>query len=297
MPDWLVGIELEIENFDPEVDRDFGGMEFTSDGSLRETQDGVGIEAITSPISIKYVPAYLEGFFSKYKITEYNYSERCSTHVHVNVEPLEWDQLASLCLVYQTVERLLFRFIGNNRESSIFCVPWNQTSLSYDIVYEIAQYGSTALRRWQKYSAMNLLPVTSQGTVEFRHLEGTCSISRIMDWISLLVKMVEYSINNPLPKIKTEIMGMNTVSNYREWLMVVFGKYSTLLETDGYNYELAQGVIDSKLMIHSEFNKKRKFIPHPDHVEMNTTQYEEIVGRVRNMTIAAQAEEQWEEQR
>lgn len=252
MSGWLVGLELEIENFNPEVIRTFGGLTFTDDGSLRTTKDGIGIEAITKPLEIQMVEGLLTGFFAKFGITNRNYSERCSTHVHFNVEPLEWSHIAALCLVYQTVERLLFKFVGDERENSIFCVPWNQCNLSYQVVSNLETRGPSVLRKWQKYSALNLLPIHIQGTVEFRHLGGTCDVKKIMTWIILLAKIFQYITQTPFQTVKNEIINMNTVSNYYDWTYQVFGQYVEYIQYPDYAKDLAQGVIESKLQLMSE---------------------------------------------
>lgn len=251
MPDMLVGIELEMENFPVSVEHSFGGFTFTTDGSLRASDTGVGIEAITKPVAIKYVPGLLNAFYQRFGITEKNYSERCSTHVHFNTLGLELEQVKTICLLYQTVERLLFRYIGHDRGENIFCVPWYQCNMSYNIVNQMStpDEAHNCFRRWQKYSAMNLIPVVSQGTLEFRHLHGTCDVKLITEWISLVAKMFEYATKTPFAMAQDEIVNMNTVSNYHEWLNGVFGSLASALHSPNFEKDLATGVIDSKLMI------------------------------------------------
>lgn len=248
LPNWLVGIELEIEDWNDNHDRECPGFNFTSDGSLRNN----GIEAVTLPVAIKQVRGLLNYFFGRFEITDGNYSERCSTHVHFNVEPLEWHQLASLCLLYQTVETLLFKFTQGDRENNIFCVPWNQCNQSYNVVANFQAQGPSIFRSWQKYSALNLATISEHGTVEFRHLGGTCDVDKIMTWISLLAKMFEYVLAHPYEEIKQSVLHMNTISNYREWLEQIFGTYMEHIQYPGYEKDLAKGVIDSKLQIVSE---------------------------------------------
>lgn len=259
LSDWMVGLELEIENWNPDVTRAFGGFTFTDDGSLRPSSDGIGIEAISRPVQAKHVEKLLTAFFRKFDIKEGNYTERCSTHVHVNVDVLTYQQLSSICLLYQTVESLLFNFVGGDRENNIFCVPWNQCSLSYKVVSKIENIeegDEIPFRRWQKYSALNLIPVHNQGTIEFRHMVGTCNVEKLMQWINLILCMVKYSIEHSLPEIKEDILKMNTISNYNEWLTRVFDKYAVLLCTDRFEEVLSRGVVDSKLMLTHEKEKK-----------------------------------------
>jgi len=252
MPNLLVGLELEIENFNPEMERYFPGVDFTDDGSLRSTDGGIGIEAITVPIETKYVRELLGRFFTQFEITPENYTERCSTHVHVNIDDMTPEQLATLCLLYQTVESLLFLYTGEERDKNIFCVPWNQCNLSYNIVRKIISYpekSENPFRHWQKYSALNLIPIMNQGSVEFRHLGGTCDVDKIMTWIALLSCMFKYAHTTPLAVTRESILSMNTVSNYREWLNSIFGKYTDKLMVPGFEKSLANGVVDSKLML------------------------------------------------
>ena len=260
-PDLIVGLELEIENFNEENERYFPGVEFTDDGSLRNSNRGMGIEAITLPLQTKYVRNFLEEFFFRYEISDSNYSERCSVHVHVNVNDMSYEQLASLCLVYQTVEDLLFSYVDSERANSIFCVPWNQCNLNYSIADKLIEYLKTEVdpfRNWQKYSALNLIPVMNQGSVEFRHLEGTCDVDKIMGWVSLLSCMMKYVMETPLQDVKENIIRMNTVSNYHEWLTSVFGKYIHLLQSDSFEKKLSRGVVDTKLALVR--TKKNTFI-------------------------------------
>jgi len=262
MPDMLVGIELEIENFPVNLEHSFGGFTFTTDGSLRASDSGVGIEAITKPVAIKHVPGLLNAFYQRFGIKESNYSERCSTHVHFNTLGLELEQVKTICLLYQTVERLLFRYIGHDRGENIFCVPWYQCNMSYNIVNQMAtpDEAHNCFRRWQKYSAMNLIPVVSQGTLEFRHLHGTCDVKLITEWISLVAKMFEYATKTPFAMAQDEIVNMNTVSNYHEWLNGVFGSLASALHSPNFEKDLATGVIDSKLMITKK--EEKPYVPY-----------------------------------
>lgn len=247
-PDQLVGIELEIEGFNPEAEQRFGGITFTTDGSLRSDNGGVGIEAITQPIAVKHVRSLLNAFYKKYDITSSNYSDRCSTHVHFNVQYLTGEQLTTICLLYQTLEKVLFDFVGHERDQNIYCVPWYQSGVSYNIAQKMLG-GGDVFRRWQKYSALNLTPAQTQGTIEFRHLHGTCDVDLIVNWISILAKMFEYGANVPYSTVESNILNMNTVSNYHGWMDEVFEKYAGLLRTPGFEQSITMGVIDTKLML------------------------------------------------
>lgn len=254
-PDTIVGLELEIESFTLDQPHLFGGFVFTTDGSLRNN----GIEAVTRPIRMMHVPALLKAFFAQFQITERNYSERCSTHVHMNVLDMTIEQVTNLCLLYQTLERLLFRFVGHDRDKNIFCVPWYQSGLSFDLTAKVFGDANYTFRRWQKYCALNLIPISTQGSVEFRHLHGTCDVEKITQWLTLLGCMKEYAMRRSFDQIQRAILEMNTISNYNTWLDEVFQQHVGLLKVDSsFESHLSAGVVDSKLMLVSEFSGKKK---------------------------------------
>lgn len=263
-PELIVGLELEIEKFVGYVDKEakFRGFTFTDDGSLREG----GIEAITRPMYSKFVPEKLEAFFKHFGITNNNYSERCSIHVHVNCQDLTQEEVSSVCMLYQITERLLFNYVGNEREESIFCAPWHQCGIQYGMLDDTI---AGASRRWLKYTALNLLPLMDKGTVEFRHLNGTCDVGRIVTWLNLIGSLFLYAKRHTTDEIKETVLNINTISNYEAFLSDVFGGYAYVF--DNPRLALQEGVIDAKLM----FSEKPK-------VAVKNNQ-ERIAQAVRNM--------------
>ena len=291
-PDVAIGIELEIENWG-ERDQRHPGFVFTTDGSLRNN----GIEAITKPVRMMHAPNLLSGFFKRFEVTEDNYSERCSTHVHVNAQDMTLEQVATLVLLYQTLERVLFAFVGHDRDKNIFCVPWSQSNLTYNIVNQIAYDPNYVFGKWAKYTALNLVPLRArnQGTVEFRHLHGTCDMNVIHNWLTLIGRMREYAVNTPMSQLKGLLENMNTVSNYAYFMEMVFQSDLGIV-TNIPNYEemLSAGVTDTKFMMFQEIPQKKAapkyFIPEPATGGWNTTG--EVAADLNDHVQAVQREMQ-----
>lgn len=260
-PDLLVGIECEIENWPFDIEQRHFGFTFEDDGSLRNN----GREAITAPTYTKHVPYILKTLFDRFKITqENNYSTRCSTHVHVNCQDLTIEQVKMLCLLYQVLERPLFGFIGHERQDNIFCVPWSQCSMTSDFAYKFMNDPAVTTRYWQKYTALNILPLRDRGTVEFRHLEGTCDLKRIVNWLNLIGCMVKYARENSYEEFRETVLQMNSVSNYGAFIEQVFREYSPLLtDQPSYQEDIALGVVDCKLSLMTEVSvsKTKKSLP------------------------------------
>lgn len=249
-PELIVGLELEIEDFPLDIEQRFRGLSFTVDNSLRNN----GVEAITRPTYSKFVPEKLTAFFEKFKITERNYTERCSTHVHVNCQDLTPEQIAALCVLYQTVEHVLFSFIEHERDNNIFCVPWSQTNIGHQFVHNFLYDPNFTTYNWQKYTALNIIPLRTKGTVEFRHLEGTCDVKRITLWLNIIGSMFKYIETVDKDTLMETISRMNTISNYEEFIYSVFGEYAYVFKDLREN--LAQGVVACKLLMLGHDKKK-----------------------------------------
>lgn len=265
LPDHIVGIELEIEGLPEGLDFRHG-FNVDSDGSLRNN----GLEAISHPTKAKFLEWTLTNIFTRNKITEANYSDRTSTHFHINMQDKTIDQVRSVALTYQTVERSLFNFIGEDRENNIYCVPWYQAGFTSGMLDKLVKATDVNVRTWQKYTALNLLPLRDKGTLEFRHLRGTCDVKEIINWLNIVLSIVKYGVSHSYDDVSKIIMDMNTVSNYDQFMREVFGEHAELL-TRYSNCQrlLSQGVVDSKLMLMKEAQLPKKKYLHPDYDNIN----------------------------
>jgi len=286
-PNLIVGLELEIEGWDVEEEEaSHRGFSFTSDGSLR----GASIEAITKPTYSKFVPHLLEGFYQHFEVKQRNYSERCSTHVHVNCQNLTKHQLRNVCVLYQALERVLFAWIGEEREQNIFCIPWYQCNISNKFVYKFLSSTDDTVRRWQKYTALNLLPIREQGTIEFRHLEGTCDITRITAWLNIIGSIFKYACEVSYKELRATIANMNSVSNYGAFVENVFGEHASLLTgLPAYKELLAMGIVDCKLLLVDD-NRVSEDTSQPVRAAPADV---ERAGNVYNSVIINEAPTEW----
>lgn len=247
-PDLIIGIEFEVENVGDMDSAKTEYVKLTEDNSLRNH----GIEFITPPAKYREVVYIAENLFKRNKFTAENYSERCSTHVHVNCTNLTFEQLASALMLYQVFEKMLYNFIGNNRDENIFCVPWSETQLNYSIVDALLTTGSKSLRTWQKYTGLNLLPLFHQGTVEFRQMHGHCDLELLKTWLNIIGALFLYAEKNNVAAIRKDLIGLNTTSEYEQIVNRVFGRYADNLFIGNYRDALEDGVISMKYSLAGE---------------------------------------------
>lgn len=253
-PETIVGLELEIEGWLHEEPQ-LRGFTFETDGSLRNN----GIEAITRPTRLKYVPELLKKFFNTFEVSDKNYSERCSIHVHVNCQNFTISQVQSLAALYQMFEGLLFAFVGADRSNNIFCVPWSQCLLPLDMASSIASDPEHKIRNWEKYTALNLIPLRTQGTVEFRHMHGSCDVEKITNWLNIICSLHSYAMLHSKEELYYMINTLNTSSEYEVFINDVFGNYAELIrDIPFYSYHLSQGVTDAKLACLNDLDPSEK---------------------------------------
>lgn len=236
----LYGMELEIERVDSDMAVD--GMRVTTDGSLRNN----GLEFITQPMNLLNLAACLTRFFNKTEFNDDNYSERTSIHVHTNCNDLTPPQVASVCVLYQVFEKVLFSFIGDDRESNIFCVPWSETTVSYQTVTRMVECRMERLRDWYKYTALNLAPLLTFGTVEWRHMAGTYDLPRILLWCQLIGSIFAYARKYTNEDVLNLVINLNTTSQYHNVIDAVFGQYAKHLKNPGYEMLIEEGVLNMK---------------------------------------------------
>lgn len=271
-PELVLGVELEIENLAHDEDDRMAmavpGMNYHSDGSLRN----YGGEFVTLPMKMRELEYVLNQFFMKNKLTKENYSERCSVHVHANVGDLAWEQLKVLTLVYLVFERLLFSFIGEGRDKNIFCVPLYDTNYTSNLLSGKDVLGNKSrFGKWEKYTALNFLPIKTQGSIEFRHMAGTNDLKYIMTWCNIIGKMFVFAKTKGWDEAMKFFMNLNTSSAYHEALYMVFGEYAgALQQTPNFTQLLEEGVLSLKYAVGVAQIKPKKVDNDEEAPSINT---------------------------
>jgi hypothetical protein len=236
----LYGLELEIEraSFDWEI----SGFRATEDGSLRNN----GVEFISAPMDYGQMAHGLQAFFKNARTDSRCYSERTSIHVHTNCLDLTVPQLTSLLMMYQVVEDLLFAWIGEERDKNIFCVPWSQTKLTHNVLANIEQFVSMSSVERNKYTALNLVPLRTQGTIEWRHMHGHNDVERILTWLRVIGHFYRVAKKYEHDVIVDKCVNLNTTSAYDHLLDFLFEDEAVHFRMPNYRIMLENGVLNMK---------------------------------------------------
>lgn len=202
-----IGLELEIESKSALPTE--GHLDFVSpktktmwrgvaDGSLR----GVSREYILSqPCARDEVPFLVNKLFERFNDlkSKVDNSNRCSTHVHINMKGKTVNSATSILALWAMFETPLIAWCGEERVTNHFCLSMqNSGSLfdAWDQYLKNGQFeGMGQDRHGLKYMALNILPLWRKGSFEFRCGGAPNDPEKVIAWATFLDKFVEYATN------------------------------------------------------------------------------------------------------
>lgn len=182
-------IEVEAE-FKKEFSSKVNGFSFKHDGSLSP----LGIEFISrGPSSLKDINQNVKQLLELPEFKEdYIFSERTSTHVHVNIQNWTHEELFTVLITYYLIEGFVYSIVGDKRQNNLFCLAMYEANNIVDILkvlYSKDYRRLSSLFERYKYSGLNIASVARLGTIEFRHMYGTNNYKEIKNWINLIDKI------------------------------------------------------------------------------------------------------------
>lgn len=200
-----VGIEFEIEatNSLP-----FGGIAINAgitkgvwqvkeDGSLRG-----GAEYITQgAVPVDAVEEMLVGLYRNLALynSTLRFSNRCSTHVHLNASGWKINQVTSFLLLWGLLETVLIDWCGKNRKVNHFCLSMKETTSTLDKYTEYLKSGRWTFDGNDKYSALNLRRLHDLGSIEIRCGDAYPDPMKAVAWVKFLNALRVYAseLKNP----------------------------------------------------------------------------------------------------
>lgn len=258
IPTAKVGIEVEVEEYKVDVvnpNNPFWTVK--PDGSLRN--NGMEFVTIGGMVGeeIEKAVEWLCDVAIKNKLsTGY---PRAGIHIHMDVTDMNSTDSLELARLMQTamiLEPAMFAYAGEHRRACGFCDAFQDSSADFN-------YISDVLFRWDdktltpninrllsedtnyisKYQAINLLPLSRFGTLEFRQLPTTFDKQRIMDWINVILclKRFAQSFRGDVVALAKEIGGKVFFERVLERWLPVLGPHYT---DEGFN----AGLITAQLI-------------------------------------------------
>lgn len=211
-----VGVEVELENIrDWNMRSDYWVLK--EDGSLRNNGCEFVFRGPTGGKDLYNALCELDDFLSN---GDPDGNWRCSTHMHLDVRDMDVKQLKTLILAYLVAEKALFRLSAMHRYTNNFCAAIGFAQDQLQILS--GAWGSTDIGQfwqnlggWNKYSALNLIPMHNFGSVEFRMSDAKWKKNDLlllcnrflalkelaMHWEGSEEELVAYMVNTPIHEV------------------------------------------------------------------------------------------------
>ena len=196
-----VGIEIEVEGrglppCPTTTCKTTGGRWMPhADGSLR----GEALEYVFDrPVSIDSVDSLVGGLYSSFKEnkTVLTLSNRCSTHVHLNVSDWRVNHLSSFLALWAAIEPILIDWCGTERKTNHFCLGLEDTTATLDAWVDFLKTGVLHFREGLKYTALNPRHLLDFGSLEVRIAKGMEDPAPVIAWAKFLWAFRNYVLEN-----------------------------------------------------------------------------------------------------
>lgn len=195
----LIGVEVEAENVKLPKGQTWDGVQYWhphADDSLRN--DGCEF-AFVSPLFGADAVTAIKGLCKLAKEKGFKTSARTGLHVHVDVRDLSLEQFRAMCVLYAMVEKMIYRWVGGNREENIFCLPWYHSEGDLDALGNAFKTNTESdvhhiFNGMLRYSGLNLQAVAKFGSAEFRHMPTTFDYERIRTWINIILSLRDAAV-------------------------------------------------------------------------------------------------------
>lgn len=222
-----IGIELEVEaanalprdaHIDGVVGKKSRAMwNAKHDGSLR----GNAMEYVVStPMFIDELPDMVNGLFGAFTKakTKLDNSNRCSTHVHINVGGYTVDQLTAIIALWTTFEEALIVWCGEARLNNHYSLSSRNSVTMLETWENFLRRGQTRFPDGLKYSALNLNTIWTFGSVEFRCGPAADNAETPIKWASFLYYLSKFAVEHyknlyNLPRDLSELGGYQLFKN------------------------------------------------------------------------------------
>lgn len=190
------GVEIEVEGVPSPFSVANG--HFEPDGSLRNH----GIEYISDVLDGEdATKAWNEDVVSQLVGIGADFSRRCGVHIHIDFRGKTSKQIRVFLHRYLTMERHICSVVGFGRDKNTFCLPWLDNDGDFQAISNYVRTGrSSTVERASKYTALNIRPLSYQGSIEFRMLPSLPTVTLFNQVVDIFKDIQEMTQANLIAK-------------------------------------------------------------------------------------------------
>lgn len=219
-----IGLEVEAEGkYLPTGNLPSWNIE--NDGSLRGVFPDTRAEYVfRKPLPINEVKEALKELFNEgVRIgTKWEFSYRCSTHVHLNILDLTVDELNALVYTYLLLEEPLVRYCGRERIHNRFALRTQDAEQTLEYIHFLLSEGPAALalrnENQIRYAGLNLAALQKYGSLEFRSMRGTSDQGVLNNWIEAIYCLKKFCKEKTLQQVKQMFIELDSEAFAKEVL-------------------------------------------------------------------------------
>lgn len=242
------GIEVEVEaNRSFDFDNFPASWYYDEDGSLKANHTAEFV--LRRPAGIVQARAALsdlQGFLGNRSVP----SVRTGVHIHYNCLDLTQEEIVKIVLVYLTLEPVITKYCGEDRDGNLFCLPMQDCPAMYRSLYTMFRDGTwDKLRRADiKYSALNLKTLLQHGSLEFRAFKTPRNMNDIGEYLHIVERITSYALE--LESVK-EIPYTLSYFGYDLWVREVLGEeLYKKMKYEGFDKDVKQCMRSAQMLYH-----------------------------------------------
>lgn len=154
-----------------------------------------GIEMVfEKPVDRTTAAGLIQNLFNAIPEGTLTNSDRCSTHVHLNVQEFTMQQIVLMACLYYIYENKFFDVNGGNRKGNIFCLSLEDSPIIADNLINDIKGGYFGITGYEdhRYTALNFAAVNKFGSLEFRSHKGADNAREVIEWMNALLAIYDY---------------------------------------------------------------------------------------------------------
>jgi hypothetical protein len=258
--DNLYGVEIEVEGIRlPGPDDMTELWRIERDSSLKTPEAWEYV--LRAPLMLPGVEKAINQLKKLFEIRKgvIHDSVRAGVHIHMNVQSWNIVQLMTFATCYYTIEDLLMKWCGPNREGNLFALRTKDAEyVLFRLIEALEQRNLKSLKTDNiRYASLNYCSLFKYGTIEFRGMRTSSNLDDVLLWNKIIDELRTSSLNFSNP---VEVLDMMSGDGEEQLLQTLLPTYHELFKSEGFEESVRNSARRVQLLVYgtdwAEFSKQ-----------------------------------------